>query len=367
MEFLKRTWAEISIPALLHNFDLIKNNCNYREVIAVVKTDAYGHNAPEIALALQNKGVENFAVSNLEEALELRHSGITKPIMILGYTPVELADTLIENDIIQAVFSEDYAKNLSNNATKGKIKVHIKIDTGMNRIGFDYKSIDEILSVYSLNNFSVTGIFTHFCVADSKIQDDISFTCTQMQRFDSVINKIKQKGYDTGLVHCSNSAKAIKSDKPLYDACRPGIILYGLNPSNEVTLQGLKPVMTLKSVISMVKWINADEVVSYGRTFKAKGKIKVATVTAGYGDGYPRALSNKGQVIVGGKRANIIGRICMDQFMIDVTDIPNVSVSDEVILFGEELTADEVAEKCSTIGYEIVCGINKRVPRIIFK
>ncbi len=367
MEFLKRTWAEISISALIHNFELIKKSSNYQKTIAVVKANAYGHSAPDIAPVLQSNGADNFAVSNLVEALELRHCGITKPILILGYTPTELADTLIENDIIQAVFSLEYAKKLSKSATKGKVKIHIKINTGMNRIGFNYNNIDEILSVYSENGLSVNGIFTHFCVSDSKDEDDISFTSTQLARFDKVVTQIKQSGFNTGLVHCSNSAKTITAESPLYDACRPGIILYGLNPSSEVSLEGLKPVMTLKSVVSMVKWIDADEAVSYGRTFKAKEKIKVATVTAGYADGYPRALSNKGQVIVNGHRANIIGRICMDQFMIDVTNIENVSEGTEVILFGEGLTADEVADKCSTIGYEIASGITKRVPRVIIK
>ncbi len=366
MEFLKRTWAEISIPALLHNFKLIKKH-NNTKIISVVKADAYGHSATDVALALDSAGSEMFAVSNINEAIELRECGIVKPILILGYTPPQMAKALIELDIIQAVFSDEYAKALSDSLMEGNIKVHIKIDTGMHRIGYDYKNTEEILKIYSYKNISVEGIFTHLCVADSTANENKSFTNEQISRFKNVINHIKQNGFETGLVHCSNSASIIANNEPLFNACRPGIILYGLNPSNEVALPDLIPVMTFKSVISMVKSLDKNETVSYGRTFTAKKNMKIATVTAGYADGYPRALSNKGQVLVRGKRANIIGRICMDQFMIDVTDIEDVRDGDEVILFGKDLTANEVAKNCSTINYEIVSGITKRVPRIIIK
>ncbi len=372
MDFLKRTWAEISIPALLHNFNLIKKHAEGSYLMPVVKADAYGHGAQAIATALESAGADSFAVSNLEEALKLREYGIGGPILILGYTPPELAAMLPEKNIVQAVFSLEYARELSKNASGKVIPVHIKIDTGMGRIGFDARSehlkgLDDILKVYSLENLKVTGIFTHFCVADSVTTLDAAYTEEQYSRFLTVIEKIKSEGLDTGLIHCSNSAGIIHSGKFLMDICRPGIILYGLNPSGSVKLEGIKPVMTLKSVISMVKRISEGETLSYGRNFIAERDMTVATVTAGYADGYPRLLSNKGEVIVNGKRAKIIGNICMDQFMIDVTDIENVKSGDEVILFGEELTADEVAERCSTIGYEIICGINIRVPRVIIK
>ena len=372
MDFLKRTWAEISIPALLHNFNLIKKQAEGSYLMPVVKADAYGHGAEAIATALKDAGADSFAVSNLEEALKLRKYGIGGPILILGSTPPENADILAQNNITQAIFSLEYAKALSMNTNGKPICVHIKLDTGMGRIGFNFRqneflNLEEIFSVYSLENIVVTGLFTHFCVADSVDTDDMAYTEEQYNRFTAVIEKIKTKGLDTGLIHCSNSAGIIHSGKFLMDICRPGIILYGLNPSSSVTFKGIKPVMTLKSVVSMVKHINKGETLSYGRTFNSEKEMKIATVTAGYADGYPRLLSNKGEVIINGKRADIVGNICMDQFMIDVTDIPDVKSGDEVILFGEELTADEVAEKCSTIGYEIICGITQRVPRIIIK
>ncbi len=372
MEFLKRTWAEINISALLHNFNLIKKQAEGSYFMPVVKADAYGHSAEDIACALDSACADSFAVSNLEEALNLRKYGINKPILILGYTPPESAYVLANENITQAVFSLEYAVELSKNARNKTINIHIKLDTGMGRIGFNARNkhlsgLDDIFKLYTLDNLKITGIFTHLCVADSLESDDSAFTDEQYNRFICVINKIKQKGLDIGLVHCSNSAGIIRSGEFLMDICRPGIILYGLKPSKSVALKGIRPVMTLKSVVSMVKPLYKGETVSYGRTFKAEKDMMVATVTAGYADGYPRLLSNKGEVIINGKRAHIIGNICMDQFMIDVTDIKDVKSGDEVILFGEEITADEIAEKCSTIGYEIICGITQRVPRIIIK
>lgn len=372
MEFLKRTWAEIDISALLHNFNLIKNRVQGALLMPVVKADAYGHSVESIACALDSAGADSFAVSNLEEALNLRKYGIDKPILILGYTPPESAHMLADHNITQAVFSLEYAIALSENLQNQTINIHIKLDTGMGRIGFNARNeqlsgLDDIFKLYNLKNLKVTGIFTHLCVADSTEIENSDYTEQQYTRFTAVINTLKENGLDIGLIHCSNSAGIIHSGKFLMDICRPGIILYGLMPSASIKLPGIKPVMTLKSVVSMVKPLYIGETVSYGRTFKAKRDMKVATVTAGYADGYPRLLSNKGEVIINGKRAHIIGNICMDQFMIDVTDIDDVKPGDEVILFGQEITADEIAGKCSTIGYEIICGITPRVPRIIIK
>lgn len=372
MEYLKRTWAEINISALLHNFNLIKKNSNNKLIMPIVKANAYGHSGEEVALALDKIGADAFAVSNLEEALNLRKANIQKPILILGYTPADCAELLSENNLTQAVYSLEYAKLLSKGAKDKTLSVHIKIDTGMGRIGFNCRDnqllgCDEIFKLYQIENLNVTGIFTHFCVADSINKKDKLFTEKQYSLFKNTIEHIKANGFDVGLTHCSNSAGIISHSDFISDILRPGIILYGLKPSNDVKLSGVKPVMTLKSVVSMVKNLKAGETVSYGRTFKAKKDMTVATVTAGYADGYPRLLSNKGEVLVKGQKAKIIGNICMDQFIIDVTCIDNISIGEEVILFGEEITADEVAKKCDTIGYEITSGITSRVPRVIIR
>lgn len=366
MDFLRRTWAEISIPALLHNYNLIKAISGSCKILPVVKGNAYGHSAVDVANALKTE-VDGFCVSNFNEATILRQNGIVLPILIFGYTPPECAKALAENNITQAVFSLDYAEQLSSCAGGKTVDVHIKLDTGMGRIGFKAKddAIEEISKVYHFKNLNVTGIFTHFSTADSNDTYDIDYADKQYKRFKSTVSALKERGFNTGLVHCLNSAALLSADKYHSDACRPGIILYGLNPSSSVTLEGIQPVMTLKSVVSMVKTINKGDALSYGRNYIADREMRVATVSAGYADGFPRALSGKGEVIVNGKRAKILGNICMDQFIIDVTDIENVKGGDEVILFGEEITADEIAEICKTIGYEITCGISHRVPRVI--
>ena len=367
MDFLRRTWAEINIPALLHNYNLIKKQVGDKKILPVVKANAYGHDEIAVAKALMEAGADGFTVSNLIEATILRENGIDLPVLILGYTPPECAEELADNNITQAVFSPEYALELSRNANGKTIDIHIKLDTGMGRIGFDVKSGDfsDITKVYELENLNVTGVFSHFSSADSITPSDTEYTDRQYKFFHNAISYLKERGLNVGLTHCLNSAAILNTDKYDCDACRPGIILYGLNPSNSVKLEGLKPVMTLKSVVSMVKTINEGDALSYGRTFVAKKQMKVATVSAGYADGYPRLLSGKGEVIVGGKRAKILGNICMDQFIIDVSDIENVKSGDEVILFGKEITANEIAEKCQTIGYEITCGLTPRVPRVI--
>lgn len=367
MDFLRRTWAEISIPALLHNYNLIKIKMGSCKILPVVKANAYGHNEIAVAKALMNAGADGFCVSNLLEATILRENGIDLPILILGYTPPECAQELADYNITQAVFSLEYAKELSRYINNKNINIHIKIDTGMGRIGFNAKNdiLDDLAEVYTLKGLSVTGVFTHFSSADGNSKDDIDYTDKQYKLFAKTVKQLKEQGFNTGIVHCLNSAAIINAERYESDACRPGIILYGLNPSNSVALEGIKPVMTLKSVISMVKTINKGDALSYGRTFVAEKQMKVATVSAGYADGYPRLLSCKGEVILHGKRAKILGNICMDQFIIDVSDIENVKCGDEVILFGEEITANEIANKCQTIGYEITCGLTSRVPRVI--
>ncbi len=375
MNLLRRTWAEINLSALVHNFEIIKNEAKNTHIMAVVKADAYGHSAKDIAPTLQNAGADSFAVSNIDEALQLRSYGITKPILILGYTPVSMVSTLTENDISQCVYSLEYANALSAEAVKLSIniKVHIKLDTGMSRLGFNCRNeelaeIDDAIFAAKLDGFITEGLFTHFSVSDRSLKEDDGFTEHQFRLFCSAKERFTSAGISIPLCHCCNSAALILDKEKLLDVCRPGIVLYGLHPSYTDELKrDFIPVMTLKSVVSMVKTIKSGNTISYGRTFKAEKDIRIATVSAGYGDGYPRALSNKSYVIIRGKKAPVLGRICMDQLSVDVSDIPDVSMGDEVILFGKEISVDELATLSDTINYEIVCGINQRVPRIIIK
>ncbi|MBQ3816653.1 MAG: alanine racemase [Clostridia bacterium] len=375
MKFLHRTWAEIDADALIHNFNIIKQDVGSSKIMAVVKADAYGHSANYIAPLLQENGASYFAVSNIEEAITLRGCGITKPILILGYTPVNMVSQLYLNDIIQAVFSPEYARDLSEAAVNAgvTIKIHIKLDTGMGRIGFDCRDeelcgINEAIKAAGLEGFDFGGVFTHFALSDRSPEEEDGYTDAQFKRFVSAIEKFKAAGKEPPIKHCCNSAAVCLDNKKHLDICRPGIILYGLTPSSSLKLkEDFIPVMTLKSVVSMVKEIKPGDSVNYGRTFIADKKMRVATITAGYADGYPRLLSNRGYVIINGKKAPIIGRICMDQMSVDVSEIENVSQGDEVILFGKELPVEELAEICGTINYEIVCGISPRVPRIFIK
>lgn len=375
MNFLHRTWAEIDLSALIHNFNLIKNTANPSKILAVVKANGYGHSVADIAPVLEKNGANFFGVSNIVEALELRNIGITKPILILGYTPAEMAKSLAENNISQCVYSKEYAESLSNEAQKSNvnIKIHIKLDTGMSRLGFDcrndsYKGIDDALFSSALPNFITEGIFTHFAVSDRDKETEDGFTDEQFCRFQNAVQHLENNGISFSIKHCCNSAATLLDTEKHLDLVRPGVILYGLSPSGKDELKkDLIPVMTLKSVVSMVKQISVGDTVSYGRTYTADKDMTVATVTAGYADGYPRLLSNKASVIINGQRAPIVGRICMDQFSVDVSHIKDVKIGDEVILFGKELPVEELADLCDTINYEIVCGISPRVPRIILE
>lgn len=378
MPFIKRAWAEIHLNHL-------KENCeNYKKILSiynadtqllcVVKADCYGHGSPVCTKYLQEQlGVKWFAVSNLNEAIELRNNGITGEILILGYTPPEYADLLSVHNIIQAITEPDYAKKLSNQSN-GTVRVHIKLDTGMTRIGLRFSHVSEYVSeikkIMALDNLSVEGIFTHLCVADSYDPDDIKFTKGQISLFNDIYQELKDKGINLLHHHYLNSAGGIFHNDKNSTLARLGIIMYGLKPdfSLEIPFE-LKPVMELKAVVSQVKTVEANAFVSYGRTYVTQKPTKIATVAIGYADGVPRSLSNKGELLVNGKRARIVGKICMDQLMIDVTDI-DVKAGDIAVVMGksgaEQITADDIAQKCSTIGYEIVCDITKRVPRLYY-
>lgn len=375
MGFLHRTWAEIDINALIHNFKILKKNANGGKIMAVVKADAYGHSAEIVSPVLQENGADYFAVSNIEEAIALRNSKIEKPILILGYTPVESACDLCKYDLLQCVYSKEYARSLSQEAVKNnvKIKIHIKLDTGMSRLGFDCRSndlcgIEDALYCAKLDGFIFDGIFTHFANADCDLKERDGFTEEQYSHFTKAVETFEKSGLKPNFAHCCNSAAFLLDGEKHLSFSRVGISLYGLSPASSMhTNEDLIPVMTVKSVVSMVKEINEGDTVSYGRTFKADKKMKLATVTAGYADGYPRLLSNKGFVLINGKKANIVGKVCMDQMAVDVTDIADVKMGDEVILFGKDLKVDTLADMCGTINYEIICGISPRVARIIKK
>lgn len=375
MDFLKRTWAEIDTSALIHNFNIVKKESVGCSIFAVVKADAYGHSADITVPVLDKCGADGFAVSNIDEAIKLRNIGIKKPILILGYTPVSSVSELSQYDISQCVYSSDYANMLSNAAkeNKVKIKVHIKFDTGMGRIGFDLRDknlcgINDALLCAKLDNFECEGVFTHFAVSDRNKTEEDGFTDEQYNRFVAGVKYFEDNGLTLKYKHCCNSAAICLDCEKHQSAVRPGIILYGLTPSSTLKLkEDFIPVMTVKSVVSMVKSVKCGDTINYGRTFKVAHGMRIATVSAGYADGYPRALSNKGYVLIGGKKAKIVGRICMDQFSVDVTDIENVKIGDEVTLFGKELPVETLANLTDTINYEIVCGISSRVPRIGLK
>lgn len=350
------------------------------KMCCVVKADAYGHGAEQLAHLYERLGAQWLAVSNLEEAIQIRACGVGLPILILGYTPPTEAKKLADLNIAQAVLSEKYAQELDAEAAKAKVKVraHIKLDTGMSRIGFVYQepqrdgeSLLEIQRVCTLQNLLPEGIFTHFAVADEGAGGE-EFTRQQYKCFTSAIEKLESVGVRFRIRHCDNSAGLMDYPEFQLDMCRPGVILYGMMPSSKVQKQlDLQRVMRLKSVVSLIKVIPAGTPVSYGCTYRTERETRVATVPIGYADGYPRMLSGKVDVLIRGKRAHSIGRICMDQMMVDVTDIPDVQEEDIVTLIGtdggETVTADEMAELIGTINYEITCDISKRVPRIYYK
>ncbi|MCQ2460011.1 MAG: alanine racemase [Ruminococcus sp.] len=372
--YLKRAWAEISLAKLRKNVEIIRNlNSDTTEIMAVVKADAYGHGDAHIVHCLANDcDIRYFAVSNLDEAIAVRNYAPNAEILILGYTPPEYAHEISMYNIIQGVVSTDYAKALVKN-TQIPIRCHVKIDTGMGRIGLKHDTprscADEIAEMVKMEKLSVEGIYTHFAVADSDSADNIAYTDKQEKFITDTYDALVSKGITLKHLHFMNSAATCYRNTSRSTLSRAGIILYGLHPDISLDIpEGLEPLMELKAVISHVKTVKEGDCISYGRTFTAERKMRIATVTIGYADGYSRLLSSKGEILVHGKRCRIVGRVCMDQLMIDVTDVPQASSGDIVTLIGREgndvITADELASVYGTIGYEVVCGISKRVPRI---
>lgn len=371
---IRPVWAEVNLDNIINNIREIKKNINGEEIIAVVKANAYGHGAIDIAPILIENGADKLAVAMLSEALELREAGITVPILILGYTDVEFAEMLINNDIEQTVYSLDYAKELSKKAEAlGKsAKIHIAVDTGMGRIGFlpNNKSVEEVVEISKLNNINITGVFTHFSNAD---EEDKSYAHNQIEKFKFFIEELDKRKVNLGVKHISNSASIIDMEDAHYNAIRPGIILYGYYPSDYINKNKLKlmPALSLKCQIIHVKELPKGEYIGYGRKFRTERDSVIATLPIGYADGYIRGLYGKVSVIINGKLAPVVGKICMDQCMVDVTDIGPVKVGDEVLLLGEENgiknNADNIAEMLDTINYEILCLIGRRVPRVYIK
>ena len=381
MNMVKRTWAEISLNAIEHNYNVIRNKvADDTKVCCVIKADGYGHGAVELSQIYEKLGADFFAVSNIDEGIEIRKSGSKLPIVILGYTPVSEAKNLAAYNISQAVFSLEYAKELSEKCVEEDCicKMHIKVDSGMSRIGFmcqefprDEYSIEEICEACCLPNLEVEGLFTHFCVSDEDAEGR-EFTNKQYENFIHVRDSLKKRGVDISVVHCSNSGAIEDYPETCCDMVRAGIILYGLAPSSKLADRlDLVPAMTLKTVVAFVKEVQKGATISYGRTFTADRKMKIATVPIGYADGFIRQNAKDGYMTVKGKKAKIVGRICMDQTMLDVTDIEDVKTGDEVVVFGTgengEPTADSLAENTGTINYETVCLVGKRVPRIYIK
>lgn len=368
----KRSWLEVDLSQLASNYNACKESLpKETEVMAVIKADAYGHGDARVAQMLSGLGVRMFAVSNIDEAVGLRKAGINGLILILGYSSPKYAETLFNYDLTQTVVSEEYAKAL---AEKGyRVKCQVAVDTGMNRIGLSSNNPAKVrfLIEQFQGSLEITGVLTHLCVADSDKKSDVLFTELQLSRFQEVVDALQD--LKLPFIHCFNSAGGLrlaKNDKykRIGKIVRLGIALYGLKPDEDISLPaGVKPAITWKSKISQVKRVEAGESISYGRTFVTKETSIIATVTTGYADGYNRLLSNRGFVIIKGRKAPIAGRICMDQTLIDVTGIPDVKMGDTVVLMGDvdgiRYDANDMAADLNTIGYEVICDISKRVQR----
>lgn len=371
-----RVYAKIDTGAVRHNLEEIQKILKPgTKVAAVIKADGYGHGALEIADAIQDAGcLYGFAVATAEEALFLRHHGINKPILILGYVFEEHYQELIAQGIALTVFTLEMARQLSAVAVKLKkdIAIHIKIDTGMGRIGMQVgeESAKIIAQISSLPHIVVEGIFTHFARAD---ETDKSAACQQLTQFIQMMHLLEGEGIQIPYRHCANSAAILDLPQANMDLVRAGIILYGLWPSDEVQKNRvrLRPALGLISHVAYVKQLEAGRSISYGGTYTAETAKTVATIPVGYGDGYPRSLSNKGYVLIHGQKAPILGRVCMDQFMVDVTDIPDVKTGVKATLVGEDggrrITLEELGELSGRFNYEFACGISRRVPRIYYE
>ena len=369
-----RVKAEINLDAIHENVVNAKALTKPgTKLMAIIKADAYGHGAVMVAHTLEDVA-DAYGVAILEEGIELRQSGINKPILILGYTPAPLYPAMIKYDIATAVFEYDMAERMSEAAEKigKKAKVHIKLDTGMSRIGFkqDDESLEVIKKIAKLPGIEIEGCFTHFATMDEK---DKTKSMKQFERYMYFVKRIEDSGITIPVKHVSNSAGIIEKQEVNLDMVRDGICVYGMYPSDEVDKTKLKltPAMEIKSYVSFVKTLEAGVEIGYGGTYTTTKETTVATIPVGYADGYSRALSNRGRVLIKGKSFPIIGRVCMDQFMVDISELPEIRQGDEVTLVGrdsdEYISIEEVADMSYSFNYEFVCDIGKRIPRVYYK
>ncbi len=370
-----RTWAEIDLDSLRHNFQVIEQHvAPGTKILAVIKADAYGHGAVPLAKLYTQMGADYFAVATLDEVIQLRNANISTPILILGHTPCEYAGQLAHYDVTQTVYDIEDAKRLSDIAQQlGKrVRVHIKIDTGMSRIGVMYQdsqrnktAFDTVQAICQLPGLEPEGIFTHFAVSD---EAGDPFTFTQFQLFTELIDQLQAEGITFPIRHCSNSGAILNYPQMHLDMVRAGLILYGVFPTNVVEDFDLRPAMSLKTTVANVKYIEKGTTVSYGRKFTAGRRMQLATIPVGYADGISRVLSGRISVIVNGTLAPVVGNICMDQCMVDISSIPGVQIGDEVTIFGGNADRwnllEHLADAWGTINYEVLCQISKRIPRI---
>ncbi len=378
-DILMRTWADVSLDSIAHNYKQIREklhtNC---KVLGIVKADAYGHGAVAVSELLAALGADYLGVSSFDEAMQLRDAGIALPILILGFTPAEFTGKLLEENLTQTVFSLEQARQLSENAQKlgKKLKVHVKVDTGMTRLGFlfnddedRYETVRRIAAVCALEGLETEGLFTHFANADVK---DDPHTLLQFSRFISLTDTLEKAGIHFAIKHCANSAAMINYPQTQLDMVRPGLILYGVYPAADMQPDiSLRPAMSLRSVVSQIKDVEAETPVSYGCKYFTKAASRIAVVAVGYADGLMRVLSNGGQMLIHGVPASITGTICMDMCMADVSHIPDVRAGDTVTLFGCDsggcLPVEQLAQCAGTIAYELICLISKRVPRFYYR
>ena len=371
---LRRTWAEINLDNLTHNFETIRRQVGPNaKLLGVVKADAYGHGAVRVAAHLEKLGAAYLAVSNIDEAEELRLGGIKLPILMLGFTPEDQAERIIRIGMTQAVQNYEIARAFSDAAVRlgRKMKVHIKLDTGMGRLGFQCDdahfdaSLRDILKILTLPGLDVEGVFTHFCVSDEAADECVEFTKIQHDRFLRMIDAVETQGnFRFRLHHCCNAGGIASYPEWAWDMVRCGIILYGTGDLAE--RMGMKPVMTVKTTVSTIKDFAPDTSISYGRQFFTTRPSRIAVLPIGYADGLFRALSGKLRVLTPYGEAQQVGRICMDMCMIDVTDLPQLRVGDEIEVFGEHQLIETAAKQCGTISYELLCAVSKRVPRYYY-
>lgn len=372
---LRRTWAEIDLDALARNYRKLKDKIGPDvKFMGIVKADAYGHGSVQVARTLQESGADYLAVSSADEALELRGNGISMPILILGHTPTDQVEKLIDNDITQAVTCEAKAINYSGEASRlGKtLKVHIKVDTGMSRLGYlcegDFfeGGVEGIVQACRMPGLQAEGIFTHFSMADEFGEEEQAYTEHQFHLFEEVIASAEEElNQKFSIRHCANTGATARFPETYLDMVRPGLLLYGYGEfAREL---GLEPVMSLKTAVQTIKHYPANTKISYGGTYVTTRKTRMGVLPYGYADGFLRSLSNKAQVMTAEGKAQQCGRICMDMCMIDLTDKPSVGVGSEVEVFGKNNPVEDLAEAAGTIPYELVCAVSKRVPRVYVK